>query len=343
MAAGLTGHVGALPSGQTTGPAMMRMVTLYSGVMQHFEDPKFAEGTDSWNARFPSIVRTLFDGSERNVCGKTDSPRSPIAITTNEPMPCAHDTALWSRILYIRFEPQAGENPDKHLYEDFTNANRLHSALISEYFMLGRPEGKFDVCAINDFISFLDQITCKSRERNNASWARLGYLMVLLNTVYQSTPNKMRGLLQWLADSCYYQSTRMLSSPTLFDKFLVLVLEIIKRGQSLLYDSDRCAYFHCYRTSVMVGGIPVLALRLDWWAQYLKREKLLDTTAAQLRDASPYDSAMRDDVPFYDVQTGIWPPIVDGRPYTEDLISCRYHDISLCIISSIMIYHVPRR
>ena len=24
-------------------------------------------------------------------------------------------------------------------------------------------------------------------------------------------------------------------------------------------------------------------------------------------------------------------------------ISCRYHDISLCIISSIMIYHVPRR
>ena len=25
------------------------------------------------------------------------------------------------------------------------------------------------------------------------------------------------------------------------------------------------------------------------------------------------------------------------------LISCRYHDISLCIISSIMIYHVPRR
>ena len=25
------------------------------------------------------------------------------------------------------------------------------------------------------------------------------------------------------------------------------------------------------------------------------------------------------------------------------LISCCYHDISLCIISSIMIYHVPRR
>ena len=100
----------------------------------------------------------------------------------------------------------------------------------------------------------------------------------------------------------------------------MLVIEIIKRGQSLLYDSDRCAYFHCYRTSVMVGGIPVLALRLDWWAQYLKREKLLDTTAAQLRDASPYDSAMRDDVPFYDVQTGAWPPIVDGRPYTEDEI-----------------------
>ena len=75
----------------------------------------------------------------------------------------------------------------------------------------------------------------------------------------------------------------MLSSPTLFDKFLTIVLEIIQRGQSLLYDSDRCAYFHCYRTTVLIGGVPVLALRLDWWAQYLKREKLLDTTAAQRR------------------------------------------------------------
>jgi hypothetical protein len=56
MAAGLTGHVGALPSGQTTGPAMMRMVTLFSGIQQHFEDPKFAEGTDSW-ARSTSRTR----------------------------------------------------------------------------------------------------------------------------------------------------------------------------------------------------------------------------------------------------------------------------------------------
>ena len=320
MAAGLTGHVGALPSGQTTGPAMMRMVTKFSGIMQHYEDPNFGEGGDSWKARFPSIVRTLFDGSERNVCGKTDTPHSPIAITTNEPMPCAHDTALWSRVLYIHFAPQVGEIPERHLYEDFTNANRLHSALISEYFMLGRPDGKFDVCAINDFIGFLDQITCKLRERNNAGWARLGYLMVLLNKVYQSTPEKMRSLLEWLAESCYYQSTRMLSSPTLFDKFLAIVLEIIQRGQSLLYDSDRSVYFHCYRTTVLIGNVPVLALRLDWWAQYLKREKLLDATAAQLRDASPYDSAMCDDVLFYDVRTGVWPPIVDGRPYSEDEI-----------------------
>ena len=29
---------------------------------------------------------------------------------------------------------------------------------------------------------------------------------------------------------------------------------------------------------------------------------------------------MCDDVLFYDVRTGVWPPIVDGRPYTEDEI-----------------------
>ena len=114
--------LGVLPSGQTTGPAMMRMVTQFSGIQQHFEDPKFAEGTDSWTGRFPSIVRTLFDGSERMVCGKTDTPHSPIAITSNDAMPCAHDTALWSRVIYIRFAPQVGEIPDRHLYEDFTNA-----------------------------------------------------------------------------------------------------------------------------------------------------------------------------------------------------------------------------
>ena len=163
-------------------------------------------------------------------------------------------------------------------------------------------------------------MTCKSRERNNAGWARIGYLMVLLNRVYQGTPEKTRSLLEWLTESCHYQSTRMLSSPTLFDKFLALVVEFINHGHSLTHDSGRCVYFHCYRTTILIGDMPVLALRLDWWAQFLKKEKLLDTTANQLRDASPYDSAMRDDVPFYDVQTGIWPPLVDGRPYSEDEI-----------------------
>jgi hypothetical protein len=90
----------------------------------------------------------------------------------------------------------------------------------------------------------------------------MGYLMVLLNKVYQTTPEKMHSLLEWLTESCYYQSTRMLSSPTLFDKFLAIVLEIIDRGQSLLYDSDRCAYFHSYRTTILIGTVPVLALRL---------------------------------------------------------------------------------
>ena len=35
-------------------------------------------------------------------------------------------------------------------------------------------------------------------------------------------------------------------------------------------------------------GEHVLVLRLDWWAQYLKKEKLLNATANQLRDAAPY-------------------------------------------------------
>jgi len=56
MAAGLTGHVGALPSGQTTGPALLRMITQFSGIQQQIEDPKFAEGTDSW-ARSTSRTR----------------------------------------------------------------------------------------------------------------------------------------------------------------------------------------------------------------------------------------------------------------------------------------------
>ena len=56
MAAGLTRHVGALPSGQTTGPALLRMITQFSGIQQQIEDLKFAEGTDSW-ARSTSRTR----------------------------------------------------------------------------------------------------------------------------------------------------------------------------------------------------------------------------------------------------------------------------------------------
>ena len=317
MAAALTGHFGSLASGQTTMPAMMRKAST-STLPTHYEDPKFSEHEASWTQRFGSVVRTYYDGSERMVAGKIDTPRSSFAISTNEPMPCADDTALWSRVIYVLFDELKGEPPASNLYGDFISAIKLHSALMPEYFTLARSPDGFDLCAINDFTAFLDEVTCKSRERNNSGWARVGYMMVLLTKVYQGSFEKMHELLEFVAKSCHYQATRMLSSPSIFDKFLTIVLETIARGQSILFDSDQCVYFHCYRTTITIGDEPVLALRLDWWVKYLKTKKLLDVTAVQLRDARPKEhSEMRIDVPFYDVQTSPWPPAFDGKPYTE--------------------------
>ena len=222
-------------------------------------------------------------------------------------MPCADDTALWSRVIYVSFDELKGEPPASNLYGDFISAIKLHSALMPEYFTLARSPDGFDLCAINDFTAFLDEVTCKSRERNNSGWARVGYMMVLLTKVYQGSYEKMHELLEFVAKSCHYQATRMLGAPGIFDKFLTIVLETIARGQSIHFDSDQCAYFHCYRTTITIGDEPVLALRLDWWVKYLKTKKLLDVTAAQLRDARPKEhSDMRTDVPFYDVQTSPW-------------------------------------
>jgi hypothetical protein len=320
LGAALSGHFGPLASGQTTMPAMMRKATM-STIPTHIEDPKFT-GTDtheaSWTQRLPMVVRTSYDGSTRAVAGKTDTPRSSFAISTNEPMPCADDTALWSRIIYVSFNELTGEPPASDLYGDFISAIKLHSALMPEYITLARPASGFDLCAINDFTAFLDEVTCKSRERNNSGWARVGYVMVLLIKLYQGSFEKMHALLEFVAKSCHYQATRMLGTPGIFDKFLAIVLETIARGQSILFDSDQCVYFHCYRTTITVGDQPVLALRLDWWAKYLKSKRLLDVTATQLRDARPKEhSEMRTDVPFYDVQTSPWPPTFDGKPYTE--------------------------
>lgn len=317
MAAALSGHFGPLASGQTTMPAMLRKSTM-STLPTHYEDPRFSEHETSWTTRFPSIVRTYYDGSERLVCGKTDTPRSTFAVSTNEPLPCADDTALWSRIIYVTFDELKGEPPASSLYSDFLSAIKLHSALMPEYLTLARPASGFDLCAINDFTAFLDEVTCKSRERNNSGWARVGYVMLLLIKLYQGSFEKTHALLEFVAQSCHYQATRMLGTPSLFDKFLAIVLETIARGQSILFDSDQCVYFHCYRTTITVGDVPVLALRLDWWAKYLKTKRLLDVTAVQLRDARPKQhSEMRSDVPFYDVQTSPWPPTFDGKPYTE--------------------------
>ena len=317
MAAALTGHFGALASGQTTMAAMLRKAST-STLPTHYEDPRFSDQMSSWIERYPGIVRTFFDGSERMVCGKTDKPRSSFAVSTNEPVPCAEDTALWSRQIYVQFDELKGDPPSASLYSDFTSAIGLHSALMPEYFTLVRSSDGFDLCAINDFTAFLDEVTCKARERNNNGWARVGYAMVLLTKLYQGSYDKMHELLEFVAKSCHYQATRMLSSPSIFDKFLSIVLETIARGQNILFDSDQCVYFHCYRTTITVGGEPVLALRLDWWAKYLKTKKLLDVTATQLRDARPKEySDMRTDVPFYDAQTSPWPPTFDGKPYTE--------------------------
>ena len=317
MAAAMTGHFGPLASGQTTMAAMLRSAT-QSTLPIHYEDPKFSDDVNSWTSRFGGIVRTFFDGSERMVCGKTDTPRGTFAVSTNEPMPCADDTALWSRVIYVQFHSLVGDPPAASLYSDFTQACMLHSTLMPEYFTLARPTDGFDTCAINDFTAFLDEVTCTSRERNNSGWARVGYTMVLLTKLYQGSYEKMHELLEYVARSCHYQATRMLSSPGLFDRFLTIVLETIARGQSVLYDSDQCVYFHCYRTTILVDEQPTLCLRLDWWAKYLKSKKLLDATAVQLRDARPKEhTQMRSDVPFYDVQLSPWPPTFDGKPYTE--------------------------
>jgi hypothetical protein len=317
MGAALTGQFGPLPSGQTTMPAMMRKASL-STFPTHYEDPRIGDEVGSWQARLPAIVRTFHDGSERMVCGKTDTPRSTFAISTNEPLPCADDTALWSRVIYVRFKKLTGEPPSSTLYSNFINACVLHSSLMPDYFTLVRSSNGFDVCAINDFITFLDEVTCTTRERNNSGWARVGYVMVLLTKLYQGTPEKLYEALEYVANNCHYQSTRMLSSPGLFERFLEIVLEIIARGQSVLYDSDQCVYFHCYRTTITIGNEPVLCVRLDWWARYLKAKNLLNATAQQIRDARPRDhTEMRSDVPFYDVQSSPWPPSYDGKPYTE--------------------------
>lgn len=51
-------------------------------------------------------------------------------------MPCLHDTALWSRVIYVPFDSLEGELPDMYLMEDFMGANRLHSAAMFEYYKL---------------------------------------------------------------------------------------------------------------------------------------------------------------------------------------------------------------
>ena len=105
--------------------------------------------------------------------------------------------------------------PAASLYNDFTNftnAIALHSALMPErsaraICLSYMPERSLDRSALptNKFTYFLDEVTCKSRKRNNSGRV---CVVVLLTKLYQGSYEKM---LEFIAKSCHYQAKHMLS------------------------------------------------------------------------------------------------------------------------------------
>jgi hypothetical protein len=83
---------------------------------------------------------------------------------------------------------------DPQLYENYQNCRKLMSSLMVDLQLVGLWNGKLDKEAMQDWSRYLQTALGKKRDRNLNEWAKLGYILSLLTTLFQGAGNDMAQL-----------------------------------------------------------------------------------------------------------------------------------------------------
>ena len=299
-----------------------------SGLMKFIDDivPPEAKNDGFHSSALKQQIRAFFDRTSRAVTGKIRMPYSGCCYTAN----CTvndTDKAFQSRLITIPFkelkmldedEPTSelhGRTSD-NVYEEYQQTRELMSALLPDLQLIGLYEGKLDAEAMQDWSAFLHKALDKKRNRNLNEWAKVAYIMSLLNVTFQGGIEEQEKLMEWMVVTVTKQTYELTNHANVVDQFVIHVLKVHETiAPDLLRAAPEKVLFwhnmrkHCHPPGPHYRAHNFWAFRLDRCCyviqkvtgQYFKWE----VVAAALKEHD--DAVTKSKCLFYDTNKGTWP------------------------------------
>jgi hypothetical protein len=164
------------------------------------------------------------------------------------------------------YEVQMIEVPDDpDAYNKFLLSKELMSALLPDLQLIGLYNGKLDRQAIQDWATFLSKAIGKKRDRNVNEWAKVSYIMALLNLLFQGGKDEQDAMFEWLLVTVTRQTHVLCNHAGVLDQFIVNILHVFETigPNPTGTNPDKLLHWHNIRTKQVP---PLCGGSLRFWA-----------------------------------------------------------------------------
>ena len=301
--------------GDATKSVTFEALNMESGLMKFVDD--WVPSADHKDSKaMAQQVRAFYDCVARAVTGKLRVPYSGICYSSN----CTtgeDDKAMQSRMITIPF---AGLNvPEDHvddpcLASEYMDARKMMSSLLPDLELLGMWNGKIDHEAIKDWAAFLQAAIGKKRDRNLNEWAKVGFIMSLLNYVFGASHAQQEAMFDWMIITVTRATHELVNHAGVLDQFVIAILQIREdMGVNLLGPNpEKVIFWHNLRTTEVptlhTGNLHYWAVRVGQLCHVIKAltgKRFKENAVMHAVNESAHAKVDRAD--FYDISCNAWP------------------------------------
>ena len=243
----------SLWAGDATKSVTFEATSMDSCLMKFIDD--YVPSDRSESKIMQQLIRSIYDCTQRAVTGKLRTPHSSISLSSNGVINC-DDKAFQSRMITILFK--ALKVPDDHvddplLYSEYATARKLASCLAPDMAQIGLWNGSLDREAIQDWASYLQAALGKKRDRNLNEWAKIAYIMSLLNYAFGASNSKQVAMVDWMMVTVTRATHELINHAGVLDQFVIAVLQIKDdMGVNVLGPNpDKVLFWHNMRTTAV--------------------------------------------------------------------------------------------
>lgn len=131
-------------------------------------------------------------------------------------------------MLRVDFEELKVEgDTDPNLYAHWTCVKELISALLPDFSLL-LWQGKLDSEAIQDCANFVQATVSTARDRNANMWGVLLYFMLLINALFQCSPDDQVAVFDWVVKSATRSIRQITLQGGVIDRFVMSVHRVLQ-------------------------------------------------------------------------------------------------------------------